>query len=68
MRNKDVEEKITVMPQLSDAITVGTLNLDSKFMEAQFNSSDFPVQASIQRTVLSQPHITIQRCPELLFP
>lgn len=68
MRNKDVEEKITAMPQLSYAITVGTLNLDSKFTEAQFNSSDFPVQASIQRTVLSQPHITIQRCPELLFP
>lgn len=67
MRNKDVGEKITAMPHMSDAITVGTLNLDSKFMETQFNSSDFQVQASIQRTMLSQPHITIQRCPELLF-
>lgn len=68
MRSKDVEEKIRATPQMSDTNTVGTLNIDSKFLEAPFNSSDSPVQTSIQRTVLSQPHITIQRCPELLFP
>lgn len=68
MRSKDVEEKIRATPQMSDTKTVGTLNIDSKFLEAPFNSSDSPVQTSIQRTVLSQPHFTIQRCPELLFP